>query len=106
VERRTSDEGQRVNIKLDKETGEAFRKRAKARGLPHITFLRHLLDQNERLGVSSVRDPDGELLVTYSAVIHQPIRLQGTVEKWSPTPDEEPVDEEEAGDDQANGSDG
>lgn len=84
---------QYVGIKVDPETAEWFRKRAKGRGLQHGQYVRHLLQQDEQVDVSSVKGADGELLVTYSAIVHTPVRLQGTVSRWQPT--EEPPDEEE-----------
>lgn len=103
MEKVTGEGGSKGSVKVERDIARRFSERARKRGLKHDAYLRYLLEQDEKLETSSVRGPGGELLVTYTAVVHQPIRLSGTVEKWSPPEVNEPAGEEETTQDGENG---
>ena len=82
------------NVKVQREIAQLFSARARKRGMKQDAYLRHLMELDQQAEGAAVYGPGGELLVTYNAIIHQPIRVTGTVEKWSP-----PVEEPEGEDD-------
>jgi hypothetical protein len=82
-----------ASIRVDADTKAEFDRQAKERDLLDGQFLRHLLTQNAQLSVSSVRGEEGEILVTYRAIVHTPVLVQGTVSRWAVP---EPPKEEES----------
>lgn len=78
-------EDARASLKIDKDVAQKFSQLSKQRWPNQTAFLAHLLDLYAREDdATDLRDDDGTLLVSYRAIVHAPLRFDGSVRRVGP----------------------